>query len=120
MAGQTVQQPAAAGHDRPRPLGAMASAPLKSTAAPARSIERLAALLGIMSAQMDAAVHETDSPVATLVETANAMSTATQTLAKSLFDFSGNPARVFQDLMVLHDSMHARSSKAATAIQFHD
>src|ERR1700760_2904447 len=98
----------------------MSSAPMKSTQAPVRSIERLAALLGIMSAQIDAAVHETDTPVATLVETAHAMSSATQTLAKGLFDFSGNPARVFQDLMLLHDSMHARSIKAASAIQFHD
>ena len=96
------------------------SAPLKSAAPPVRSIERLSSLLGIMSAQIDAAVQETDTPVAALVETAHAMSSATQTLAKGLFDFSGNPARVFQDLMVLHDNMHARSIKAASAIQFHD
>jgi len=77
-------------------------------------------MLGVISAQIEAALHETDAPAATLVETAHAMSKATQTLARCVFDFSGSPARVFEDLMVLHDDLHARAGKAATAIQFHD
>ena len=85
-----------------------------------KQVDKLAAMLSVMSAQIDAAVRESDAPAATLVETAHALGQATQTKAKSLFDFSGSPARVFQDLMVLHDDMHARSTKAATAIQFHD
>jgi len=77
-------------------------------------------MLAVMSAQIEAAVRESNGPAATLVETAHAMGQATQTIAKGLMDFSGSPARVFQDLMMLHDDMHARSSKASTAIQFHD
>jgi hypothetical protein len=82
--------------------------------------KNLVSMLGVISAQIEAALHETDAPAATLVETAHAMNTATQTIARCLFDFSGSPARVFQDLMVLHDDMHTRSGKAVTAIQFHD
>jgi uncharacterized protein YigA (DUF484 family) len=91
-----------------------------TNAAPTRGVDKLAALLAIMSAQIEAAMHETDAPAETLVETAHAMNSATETLAKSLMDFAASPARVFQDLMVLHDDMHARATKAATAIQFHD
>ncbi len=87
---------------------------------PPQQIENLVSMLGIISAQIESALHETDAPAAILVEAAHSMSTATQTIARCLFDFSGSPARVFQDLMVLHDDMHIRSSKAATAIQFHD
>jgi hypothetical protein len=82
--------------------------------------ENLVSMLGVISAQIEAALRETDAPAAILVETAHSMSTATQTIARCLFDFSGSPARVFQDLMVLHDDMHTRSGKAVTAIQFHD
>jgi len=82
--------------------------------------DKLAIMLSAMSAQIDTAMRESDAPATTLVETAHAMGQATQTIAKSLFDFSGSPARVFQDLMLLHDDMHARATKAATAIQFHD
>jgi hypothetical protein len=85
-----------------------------------QQIESLVSMLGIISAQIENALRETDAPAAILVETAHTMSTATQTIARCLFDFSGSPARVFQDLMVLHDDMHTRSSKAVTAIQFHD
>jgi hypothetical protein len=98
----------------------MEKVPPKPAAGQNRGVDRLAGLLAILSAQIEAAMHETDAPAATLVETAHAMNTATETLAKSLFDFAGSPARVFQDLMVLHDEMHARATKAATAIQFHD
>src|SRR5438552_10868657 len=98
----------------------MDKVPPKPAAAQNRGVDRLAGLLAILSAQIEAAMHETDAPAATLVETAHAMNSATETLAKSLFDFAGSPARVFQDLMVLHDEMHARAAKAATAIQFHD
>ena len=83
-------------------------------------IENLVSMLGVIAAQIESALHETDAPAAVLVETAHTMSTATQTIARCLFDFSGSPARVFQDLMVLHDDMHTRSSKAVTAVQFHD
>jgi hypothetical protein len=83
-----------------------------------KQVDKLATMLSAMSAQIDAALRESDAPATTLVETAHAMGQATQTIAKSLFDFSGSPARVFQDLMLLHDDMHARSTKAATAIQF--
>jgi hypothetical protein len=85
-----------------------------------QQIESLVSMLGIISAQIERALHETDAPAAILVETAHSMGTATQTIARCLFDFSGSPARVFQDLMVLHDDMHTRSSRAVTAIQFHD
>jgi hypothetical protein len=98
----------------------MDKVPPKPAVGQSRGVDRLAGLLALMSAQLEAAMHETDAPAATLVETAHAMNTATETLAKSLFDFAGSPARVFQDLMVLHDDMHARATKAATAIQFHD
>jgi hypothetical protein len=80
----------------------------------------LAAMLAVMSAQIEAAVHESNAPAATLAEAAHAMGQATQTIAKGLMDFSGSPTRVFQDLMMLHDDMHVRSSKAVSAIQFHD
>jgi hypothetical protein len=82
--------------------------------------ENLVSMLGIIASQIEAALHETDAPAATLVETAHSMGKATQTIARCLFDFSGSPARVFQDLMVLHDELHTRASKAGTAIQFHD
>jgi hypothetical protein len=85
-----------------------------------KQVDNLAAMLQLMSAQIDAALRESDKPATTLVETAHAMGQATQTIAKSLFDFSGNPSRVFQDLMVLHDDMHSRATNAATAVQFHD
>jgi hypothetical protein len=85
-----------------------------------QEIENLVSMLGVIGAQIERALHETDAPAAILVETAHSMSTATQTVAKCLFDFSGSPARVFQDLMLLHDDMHTRSGKAITAIQFHD
>ena len=93
---------------------------LKPAAAKDQGVDRLAAMLALISAQIEAAVRESNAPAATLVETAHAMGQATQTIAKGLMDFSGAPARVFQDLMMLHDDMHERSSKAATAIQFHD
>jgi ABC-type transporter Mla subunit MlaD len=95
-------------------------APLKNAAAPSPRAGNLADMLAVMSAQIDAALLESNAPAATLVETAHAMGQATQTIAKGLMDFSGSPARVFQDLMMLHDDMHARATKAATAIQFHD
>lgn len=95
-------------------------APLKPAAVQMPGTENLAGMLAIISAQIDAALRESNAPAATLVETAHAMGQATQTIAKGLMDFSGSPARVFQDLMMLHDDMHARATKAATAIQFHD
>ncbi|MGB6310178.1 MAG: hypothetical protein WBF89_20535 [Steroidobacteraceae bacterium] len=90
-----------------------------NTPAP-RSSDHLVAMLGVISSQIEAALHETDAPAAVLVETAHSISKATETLAKCIFDFSGQPVRVFQDLMVLHDDLHARSGRATSAIQFHD
>ncbi len=82
---------------------------------------RLAGMLAVMAVQIDAALQESNPPAATLVETAHALTQATETVARdAVFDFSGSPARVFQDLMMLHDDMDARAAKAATAIQFHD
>jgi hypothetical protein len=82
--------------------------------------EELTAMLRVITSQIQSAMHETDAPATTLVETAHSLAKATQTVATCLFDFSGQPARVFQDLMVLHDDLHSRAGKAATAIQFHD
>src|ERR1700689_1461189 len=98
----------------------MDKVPSKTTAAPARGVDKLAGLLAIMSAQIEGAMHETDAPAATLVETAHSMNGATQIIARCLSDFSGSPARVFGDLMLLHDDLHSRAGKAASAIQFHD
>jgi hypothetical protein len=82
--------------------------------------DELVSMLRVIASQIEAALQETNAPATTLVETAHAMSNATQIVARCLFDFSGSPARVFQDLMMLHDDMHARATKATTAIQFHD
>jgi hypothetical protein len=88
--------------------------------APRRSTDELVSMLSVITSQIEAALHETDAPAAVLVETAHSLGKATETLARCIFDFSGSPVRVFQDLMVLHDDLHARSGKATSAIQFHD
>jgi hypothetical protein len=82
--------------------------------------DNVVSLLAVIASQIEAALIETNAPAATLVETAHSMSRATQTVARCLFDFSGSPARVFQDLMVLHDDLHSQAAKAITATQFHD
>jgi hypothetical protein len=82
--------------------------------------DNVVSLLSVIASQIEAALHETNAPAATLVETAHSLSRATQTVARCLFDFSGSPARVFQDLMVLHDDLDSQAGKASTAIQFHD
>jgi hypothetical protein len=94
--------------------------PSQATTSHLEQTDNVVALLGVIVSQIQSALHETDVPAATLVETVHSMSGATQTVARCLFDFSGSPARVFQDLMILHDDLHARAAKAATAIQFHD
>jgi len=94
--------------------------PIQPDSSHSQQADELVSMLGVIASQIQAALHETDAPAATLVETAHAMGKATQTITRCLFDFSGSPARVFQDLMVLHDDLHTRASKAATAIQFHD
>lgn len=91
-----------------------------ATASSAAQRDELVAMLGVIASQIQSAMQETDAPATTLVETAHSLTKATQTVATCLFDFSGSPARVFQDLMVLHDDLHSRAGKAATAIQFHD
>jgi hypothetical protein len=82
--------------------------------------EQICFMLGVIGSQIAAALQETNAPAATLVETAHALSKATETVARCVFDFGGKPTRVFQDLMVLHDEMHVRATKATTAVQFHD
>ena len=97
------------------------SEPAKQVRTPEpKSVDTLASMLGVVTSQIEAALHETDAPATTLVETAHAMGKATEVVAWCLFDFAKSPTRVFQDLMVLHDDLHARAAKAATAIQFHD
>jgi hypothetical protein len=91
----------------------------QNPAAPSQN-DQLVSMLGVIASQIQSAMRETDAPAATLVETAHSLTKATQTVATCLFDFSGSPARVFQDLMVLHDELHSKAGKAATAIQFHD
>jgi hypothetical protein len=98
----------------------MDKVPIQSETLHGQQTDQLVSMLGVIASQIEAALHQTDAPAATLVETAHSMGNATQTIARCLFDFSGSPARVFQDLMVLHDDLHARAGKAATAIQFHD
>ena len=82
--------------------------------------DNIVELLGIILSQVKVALHETDAPASTLVEAVHSMSGATQVIAQCLADFSGSPARVFQDLMLLHDDLHSRAGKAGAAIQFHD
>jgi hypothetical protein len=94
--------------------------PSPTDASHAQQADHVVSLLGVIASQIEAALHETNAPAATLVEAAHSLGGATQTIARCLFDFSGSPARVFQDLMVLHDDLHSRAGKAATAIQFHD
>lgn len=98
----------------------MDTPPIPPDTLPSPQTDKLVAMLGVIAAQIEAALHETDAPAATLVEAAHSMNTATQTIARCLFDFSGSPVRVFQDLMVLHDDLHTRAAKATTAVQFHD
>ncbi len=78
------------------------------------------ALLGVITSQIEVALQETNAPASTLVEAVHSMSGATQIIARCLSDFSGSPARVFQDLMLLHDDLHSRAGRAGAAIQFHD
>jgi hypothetical protein len=82
--------------------------------------DNIVELLGIITSQVEVALHETDAPASTLVEAVHSMSGATQIIAQCLADFSGSPARVFQDLMLLHDDLHSRAGRAGAAIQFHD
>jgi hypothetical protein len=87
---------------------------------PQQQTDNLVALLGVITSQIEVALNETGAPASTLVEAVHSMSGATQTIAQCLADFSGSPARVFQDLMLLHDDLHSRAGKAGAAIQFHD
>ena len=89
--------------------------PIQPDSSHTQQTDELVSMLGVIAASQIEPLHETDAPAATLVETAHAMGKATQTITRCLFDFSGSPARVFQDLMVLHDDLHTRASKAATA-----
>jgi hypothetical protein len=98
----------------------MDKAPTQPDSVHIQQADRLVSMLGVIASQIEAALHETDAPASTLVETAHSLTTATQTIARCLMDFSGSPARVFQDLMVLHDDLHTRAGRAVTAVQFHD
>jgi len=55
---------------------------LKSAAAQDQGVDRLAAMLAVMSAQIEAAVRESNAPAATLVETAHAMGRRRKPLPK--------------------------------------
>lgn len=94
--------------------------PLQPAVSHDQQTENIVSLLGVIASQIERALHETNAPASTLVEAAHSMSGATQIIARCLADFSGSPARVFQDLMLLHDDLHSRAGKAAAAIQFHD
>ncbi len=85
-----------------------------------RHSDNVVELLGVITSQIKVALHESDAPASTLVEAVHSMSGATQIIAQCLADFSGSPARVFQDLMLLHDDLHSRAGRAGAAIQFHD
>ena len=87
---------------------------------PETHVGRLAAVLRVIATQVEAAARDTDAPTEALVEAAHTVGSASQTLARCVFDFSGQPVRVFQDLMVLHDHLQSRAGKAAAAVQFHD
>lgn len=80
----------------------------------------LVALLGVISSQIKAALRDTDAPAATMVTVAHSVTRAHETVARCIFDFSGSPTRVFQDLVVLHDDLHSNAARATTAVQFHD
>ena len=82
--------------------------------------DNVVALLGIITSQIEVALQESNAPASTLVQAVHSMSGATQTIAQCLADFSGSPARVFQDLTLLHDDLHSRAGKAGAAVQFHD
>src|SRR5277367_715640 len=82
--------------------------------------DNIAELLGIITSQIQVALQESNAPASTLVQAVHTMSGATQIIAQCLADFSGSPARVFQDLMLLHDDLHSRAGKAGAAVQFHD
>jgi hypothetical protein len=82
--------------------------------------DNVVALLGIITSQIEVALQESNAPASTLVQAVHSMSGATQIIAQCLADFSGSPARVFQDLMLLHDDLHSRAAKAGAAVQFHD
>jgi hypothetical protein len=98
----------------------MRELPLSPDGSQSQGLDDIVSLLSVITSQIETALHETNAPAATLVETAHSLSSATQIVARCLFDFSGSPARVFQDLMLLHDDLHSRAGKAVTAIQFHD
>lgn len=87
---------------------------------PATHVGQLAAVLRVIATQVEVAARETDAPTEALVEAAHTVGSASQTLARCVFDFSGQPVRVFQDLMLLHDDLQSRAGKAAAAVQFHD
>jgi hypothetical protein len=98
----------------------MDKAAMQPNALHSQQTDNVVSLLGVIASQIEAALLETNAPAATLVQTAHSLTSATQTIARCLFDFSGSPARVFQDLMVLHDHLDSQAGKASTAIQFHD
>jgi hypothetical protein len=80
----------------------------------------LADLLGALAGQIRDAMAITHEPMETLVATVHDMQQATQILALGVMDFSGQPARVFEDLVNLHNDLAIKSSKSITAVQFHD
>jgi hypothetical protein len=94
--------------------------PLQPAVSHSQQTDNIVSLLEVIVSQIEGALQETNAPAATLVEATHSMSGATQIIARCLSDFSGSPARVFGDLMLLHDDLHSRAVKAASAVQFHD
>ena len=119
MVGEAVQSSTTDGNDSSGHL-TVHEPPLQPAVSHSQQTDNIVSLLEVIVSQIETAMRETDAPAATLVETAHSMSGATQIIARCLSDFSGSPARVFGDLMLLHDDLHSRAGKAASAVQFHD
>jgi hypothetical protein len=82
--------------------------------------DELVAMLAMISSQVQATLDETNAPAALLVDTAHTVGGAAQTVARCLFELSGSPALMFEELVTLQSNLHERSGNAATAVQFHD
>jgi hypothetical protein len=87
---------------------------------PAGQSASAAALLNVLAEQIRCAMAGTQEPMQTLVATVHDMQEATRILALGIMDFSDQPARVFEDLMTLHNDLSNKSAKSITAVQFHD
>jgi len=80
----------------------------------------VADILVALAGQIRGAMAITHEPMETLVATVHDLQQATQILALGVMDFSDQPARVFADLVNLHNDLSIKSTKSVTAVQFHD